>query len=66
MAASVLQVAVGDDLFRIAARLYGDAGGWTLIARANGLFDPLIQADATLTIPAYNEGRANDGVLASE
>lgn len=58
-----LAVSPGDDLFRIAATQYGDATGWALIAAANGLADPLIQADAVLTIPAWNAARANDGIL---
>ena len=59
-------VSVGDDLFRIAAEIYGDAMGWTLLARANGLSDPVIQADAVLTVPDYNVTRANDGILANQ
>jgi nucleoid-associated protein YgaU len=59
-------VSPGDDLYRLAAEFYGDAMGWTLIARANGLSDPLILIDATLTIPAYNANQANDGILASQ
>ena len=59
-------VSPGDDLFRLAAEYYQDATAWTLIALANGLFDPLIATDATLIIPAYNQNQANDGILASQ
>lgn len=61
-----ITVSPGDDLYRIAAQYYGHAEAWTLIANANGLSDPLIQADATIAIPTYNVGRANDGILASQ
>lgn len=56
-------VSPGDDLYRIAAEIYGDANAWTLLALANGLIDPLIQTDAVLSVPAYNKTRANDGIL---
>jgi nucleoid-associated protein YgaU len=59
-----IAVSEGDDLFRIATQVYGDASAWTLIAEANGLSDPIITQDATLTVPPYNEIRAQDGVLA--
>lgn len=61
-----ITVSPGDDLYRIAAQYYGDASAWTLIATANGLSDPLVQTDATISIPVYNLGRANDGILASQ
>lgn len=66
MANKSITVSVGDDLYRLAAVLYGDAGAWTLLARANGLTDPQIQADATLSVPDYNATRANDGILANQ
>ena len=57
-----ITVSPGDDLYRIAAQFYGDApGGAQIIMNANGLSDPLIQADATINIPTYNKSRANDG-----
>jgi nucleoid-associated protein YgaU len=59
-----LSVVEGDDHYRIATQTYGDAAAWTLIAQANGLTDPIVQTDATLTIPDYSKTRANDGVLA--
>lgn len=64
MANASIAVSQGDDLFRVAAEIYGDPAAWTLIATANGLVDPVIQADATLTVPDYNAVRANDGILA--
>lgn len=66
MAITTVTVSPGDDLYRLASQYYGDAGGWTLIARANGLSDPLIQTDSALIIPAYNAAQANDGILASQ
>jgi hypothetical protein len=58
-----LSLAPGDDLFRVAAEYYNDPTAWTLIARANGLWDPLIQTDIVVTIPDYNASRANGGSL---
>lgn len=66
MANNSIGVSQGDDLYRISAQLYGDAAAWTLLARANGLTDPIIQADATLTVPDYNATRAADGVLSNQ
>lgn len=66
MANKSISVSVGDDLYRKAAQLYGDASAWTLLARANGLTDPLIQTDAVLSVPDYNAQRAADGVLANQ
>lgn len=63
MATLNLPLAPGDDLFRVAAGRYGDANGWTLIARANGLWDPFIQEDVVVLVPEYNLIRANGGVL---
>lgn len=62
---SSIAVFEGDDLFRIATQAYGDAAAWSLIARANGLADPIIAADATLVLPDYSKARAQDGVIAS-
>lgn len=58
-----LNLVPGDDLFRKAAEYYGNAAGWTLIARANGLYDPYIQVAQIISIPQYNRNRVNDGVL---
>jgi nucleoid-associated protein YgaU len=38
-------------LFHIAAREYGDATQWVLIAAANKISDPIISGTVTLTIP---------------
>lgn len=62
MSSASLVVAPGDDLFRIAAEVYGDPAAWTLLAAANGLSDPLVTKDLTLSIPAYDATRANDGI----
>ena len=39
------------NLFAIAAQQYGDATQWTVIAEANGLTDPMIEATITITLP---------------
>lgn len=51
----------GGNLYRMAADAYGDAAGWTTIARANGLTDPVITGTATLSIPTTMDD--NGGVL---
>lgn len=51
----------GGNLYDLAAKYYGDATAWTLIAQANGLTDPQITGIATLIIPPYNAASA--GVL---
>jgi nucleoid-associated protein YgaU len=38
-------------LFALAARYYGDALLWPVIAQANGLSDPWVQGQATLRVP---------------
>jgi nucleoid-associated protein YgaU len=66
MSITSVTVSPGDDLYTLASQYYGDATAWTLIARANGLYDPLIATSSTLDIPAYNAGQANQGILASQ
>lgn len=61
---ATLAASHGDMLYNVAALVYRDAAGWTLLAKANGLVDPLLQSDVALIIPAYDAGRANDGILA--
>ena len=51
MAATITVTSAEIDLFHLAARLYGDATLWFLIARANGLIDPQINGLTTLVIP---------------
>lgn len=64
MANNSVTVSVGDDLYRLAVQLYGDASAWTLLAGANNLTDPVIAADATLVVPDFSKTRMNDGILA--
>ncbi|MDE2470434.1 MAG: hypothetical protein KGL35_17235 [Bradyrhizobium sp.] len=45
------QTVAGGNLYGIAANAYGDASGWTGIAKANGLSDPLVSGLQTLHIP---------------
>ena len=54
--ATPLLCPAGTDLYRLAAQLYGQADGATLILRANGLIDPILQVDANLIIPALQSG----------
>lgn len=42
---------MGANLFALAARYYGDATQWIVIALANGLTDTFIEGQVTLTIP---------------
>jgi hypothetical protein len=55
------QTMVGGDLSFVAAQVYGDATGWTAIARANGLTDPVLEGINTITVPPVSDGA--DGVL---
>jgi nucleoid-associated protein YgaU len=68
MATVSFSASPGDDLYRLAARFYGDAEGWTLIATANPALggDPMVRANIVLTIPPYSAARANGGILASQ
>ncbi len=66
MSITNVTVSPGDDLYSLAVTYYGDAKAWTLIARANGLVDPVIQTDSTLSIPNYIAPQVNDGILASK
>lgn len=46
----------GGNLFQIAAKQFGDATAWPMIAKANGLIDPQIQGLKTLAIPPAPQG----------
>lgn len=39
-------------LYALAAKYYGNANCWTVIAEANGLTDPMVIGTMTLTIPS--------------
>lgn len=39
------------NLFALAAKYYGDATQWIIIAQANGLTDPFVAGPITLIIP---------------
>jgi hypothetical protein len=45
----------GGTLYRLAADAYGDAAGWTTIAQANGLTDPVLSGTATLNVPTTQD-----------
>jgi len=51
----------GGNLFDLASKHYGDASGWTSIAKANNLSDPEITGINTLIIPQNNSD--SSGVL---
>lgn len=56
---SVRTVTVGGgNLFDLAAKQYGDATAWTLIAQANRLVDPTLAGISTLIIPPYSSSAA--------
>ena len=61
MAVTNIVASAGDDLYRIAARLYRDASAAILLMRANGLTDPSIDTDIVLVVPSYSSLRTNDG-----
>lgn len=54
---------VGGDLYRIAAKTYGDATQWYRIAQANGLTDPIVAGPAMLVIPDPTPRPTNGGIL---
>ena len=48
----VRRVQPGETLDRISARYYGDSTKWRLLARANGIEDPLaVRAGSLLSVP---------------
>lgn len=49
-------VQAGGDLYTLAAVAYGDASAWDVIARANGLADPILEGLNTLLIPRTARG----------
>ena len=42
------------NLYKLAAKYYGDASQWTIIAEANGLIDPEIYGTVKLIIPDWD------------
>lgn len=54
----------GGDLYHLAAEQYGDASAWPVIARANGLSDPVLDGVQTLTVPEKPIS-SPDGVLST-
>lgn len=56
------QVSVaGGNLFQMSEKAYGDITGWTTIAKANSMTDPMIQGTQTIKVPAQPDG--SGGVL---
>ena len=53
----------GGNLFAIAAQYLGDATQWNRIARANGLWDPMLTGIVTLKIPPIDANAGNGGIL---
>jgi nucleoid-associated protein YgaU len=54
---------VGGDLYRLAAKCYGDATQWYRIAAANGLTDPIVPGPTSLIIPDPVAQPTNGGIL---
>lgn len=54
----VHQVQLGETLDRLAARYYGDSTAWRVIARANGVVDPLRLRPGTLLVIPKAPGAA--------
>jgi hypothetical protein len=55
-------IMAGGDLYHAAATAYGNASGWTTIAKANNLTDPVVSGLQTLRIPPTIDNTG--GVLA--
>lgn len=53
----------GGNLFQIASVYLGDATQWNRIATLNGLTDPMLTGVATISLPPFDPGAGNDGVL---
>jgi nucleoid-associated protein YgaU len=51
------------NLFQIAAEFLNDATQWSRIAAINGLSDPVISGQITLTLPPPNPSGGNGGIL---
>ena len=51
----------GGDLYHLAAQAYGDPSGWSTIANANRLTDPVLSGVQTVRIPPAIDG--SGGVL---
>lgn len=49
--AGSLVTQAGGSLYRIASETYGDPSGWTTIAKANGLLDPVLDGLNTVRVP---------------
>lgn len=48
-------VMAGGDLYHAAGQAYGDPSGWTTIAKANGLTDPVIEGVQNIRVPPTME-----------
>lgn len=53
----------GGNLFQIASAYLGDATQWNRIAALNGLIDPVLTGVVTLSLPPFDPGAGNGGVL---
>ncbi len=51
----------GGNLYQLASQAYGTPAGWSTIAAANGMTDPMIQGVQTIVVPV--SGGTGDGVL---
>lgn len=64
MAIQTALVGPGDDLYRLAARFYGDASAWTLLRNANPQLggDALVRRSTQIIIPEFNGLYAGNGI----
>lgn len=64
MAIRTALVGPGDDLYRLAARFYGDASAWTLLRNANPQLrgDALVRRSTQIVIPEFNGLYAGNGL----
>jgi nucleoid-associated protein YgaU len=53
----------GGNLFKLAAKYYGDGTQWNRIASLNGLWDFIVVGTVTLQIPPANNAAGNGGIL---
>lgn len=51
------------NLFQMAAKEYGDAMKWTVIAEANNLYDPMINSPTPITLVIPKSGKDTGGVI---
>src|SRR5438270_13424012 len=65
MAIQTAFVGPGDDLYRLAARFYGDASAWTLLRNANPQLggDAQVRKATQIIVPEFNGLYAGNGLI---